>query len=125
MNKHEYEQYLRSPGWRVRRAAALKRCGGRCEDCAREREWAGGSGSGHLVWPAVEIHHLTYERVGNELPDDLVALCERHHRARHGMGDRRIDEAQRQIDAAPEWEPDMSAEPTIAEHLGVKAREIR
>jgi predicted HNH restriction endonuclease len=33
------------------------------------------------------VHHLTYVRKGAELPQDLVALCRRCHRARH-RGDR-------------------------------------
>jgi len=28
----------------------------------------------------VEIHHLHYRTLGRERPDDLVALCEAHHR---------------------------------------------
>ena len=28
----------------------------------------------------IELHHLTYRRVGKEFPSDLVALCSDHHR---------------------------------------------
>ena len=39
-----------------------------------DREWS--LRSGHL-------HHLTYERLGDEDDDDLVPLCARHHRQLH------------------------------------------
>jgi hypothetical protein len=65
------EVYLRSPHWRARRAQAIGRAGGRCEHCgARDR---------------LEIHHLTYERLGRERDRDLRALCHRCHR----LADRR------------------------------------
>lgn len=28
----------------------------------------------------LEIHHLTYERLGRELLSDLMAVCKRHHK---------------------------------------------
>jgi hypothetical protein len=31
----------------------------------------------------VEVHHLTYERLGAELPGDLEAVCAPCHRAAH------------------------------------------
>lgn len=129
MNRSDYEQYLRSPEWRERRSAALKRSGGKCQDCLAERKMRGVA-SGYLVWPAQEVHHLTYERVGDELPEDLVALCGRHHRARHGVDpqrDRELAAMKAAERAVPEWEPDFSQpEPivNVAAILGVTAREI-
>jgi hypothetical protein len=129
MNRAEYEEYLRSPTWRLRRADAIKRAGGKCEDCRAEYRLRGAA-SGYMMWPAQEVHHLTYERVGNERPEDLVALCERHHLARHGVDPERDRElaAMRAAEAAtPEWEPYLSQpEPIInvAAELGVTAREI-
>jgi hypothetical protein len=32
----------------------------------------------------LEVHHLTYERLGWEQPDDLLVLCERCHAVLHG-----------------------------------------
>lgn len=129
MNRAEYEQYLRSPAWREKRAAALKRSNGKCQDCLDERKMRGFA-SGYLVWPGQEVHHLTYERVGNERPEDLIALCERHHLARHGVDPQRERELaiMKANDAAlPEWEPDLSTpEPIInvSAALGVTAKEI-
>jgi len=31
-----------------------------------------------------QVHHLTYARMGNEHPDDLIALCPGCHAKRHG-----------------------------------------
>ena len=32
----------------------------------------------------LDAHHLTYERFGNELPEDLMILCRTHHIELHG-----------------------------------------
>jgi 5-methylcytosine-specific restriction endonuclease McrA len=66
-----YEDYLWSPWWRrhVRRQA-LHRANHTCQRCGRR---------------ATEVHHLTYERLGNEHPDDLQPLCDDCHRAAHGL----------------------------------------
>jgi 5-methylcytosine-specific restriction endonuclease McrA len=32
---------------------------------------------------ATEAHHLTYIRLGHELPEDLMAVCDSCHRAMH------------------------------------------
>jgi hypothetical protein len=70
----QYAEYLRSPHWRTIRAEALRRAEHRCQapDCP------GTSGRLH-------VHHLTYERLGKELPDDLQVLCSDCHRYEHGL----------------------------------------
>jgi len=57
--------YLRSAHWRARRARAIARAGGSCERCGKP---------GRL-----EVHHVTYERLGRERDRDLRALCHRCH----------------------------------------------
>lgn len=32
----------------------------------------------------LDAHHLTYERLGKELPEDLIILCRKHHIEAHG-----------------------------------------
>ena len=64
-----YRRYLRSAHWRTLRQQVLRRAGGRCETCGR---------AGRL-----EVHHLMYERRGNELLGDLRALCRDCHRDVH------------------------------------------
>jgi hypothetical protein len=67
----EYRQYLRSPEWDGRRRKALYRAGYRCEKCGKAKP--------------LQVHHLTYERIFNERPGDLQAVCDRCHRRLHGM----------------------------------------
>jgi hypothetical protein len=62
------EEYYLSPEWALKRAFALNRAEGRCERCQTK---------GRL-----EAHHLTYENLFNEKPEDLEVLCPKcHHRA--------------------------------------------
>jgi hypothetical protein len=56
-----YEKYLLSEKWQRGRLAVIERSGGQCEWCCG--------------WRIAEIHHLTYERRGDELLSDLVGLC--------------------------------------------------
>ncbi len=63
-----YEAYLRSDEWTAKRRVILERDGYRCP-CGSRR---------HL-----HVHHLTYERLGHELLDDLVTLCRGCHRRLH------------------------------------------
>jgi hypothetical protein len=80
MNKTQYLEYLQSPEWAAKRDAVLNRTDGRCEDCVRWK-YANEFRRGR----AEHVHHLTYERVGHERPEDLVGLCQYHHRIRHGI----------------------------------------
>lgn len=65
-----YGEYLRSPEWRSTRRHALARAGHHCQLC----------GSAQL---GLQVHYLTYERVGCEEPDDLAVLCLPCHAAQH------------------------------------------
>ncbi|MHB8641403.1 MAG: hypothetical protein ACYDA3_00730 [Gaiellaceae bacterium] len=67
--KEWYREYLQSPEWRTRAAAAKARFGNRCALC---------NSDGPL-----EAHHRTYERIGEELPEDLIPLCADCHGAYH------------------------------------------
>ncbi len=68
----EYVRYLNSQAWAAKRAEILARADGLCEEC------------GASLGPGeAEVHHLSYERVGRELPEDLVALCPGCHRRAH------------------------------------------
>jgi 5-methylcytosine-specific restriction endonuclease McrA len=64
-----YSWYLGSAFWRERREYILKRANHTCEKCGK--------------WPATEVHHLTYLRVFNEFPSDLLALCRQCHAEIH------------------------------------------
>src|SRR5262249_61805844 len=64
-----YNWYLGSAFWRERREHILKRANYTCEKCGKR--------------PAAEVHHLTYIRIYQELPSDLVALCKPCHNEIH------------------------------------------
>lgn len=67
---HErYEAYRRTASWQRRRQCVFTRARGTCEVCG--------------VQNAVEVHHLTYERVGQEMLSDLVAVCRACHDKLH------------------------------------------
>lgn len=57
----KYAAYLCSHEWAVRRSAARKRSGGKCERCKQG--------------DAKHCHHLTYIRKYNELLEDLWDVC--------------------------------------------------
>jgi len=66
----DYRRYLRSPEWRTKRYAAIVRAGYRCAVCHR------------VYWDErkLQVHHVTYDRLGREQPEDLMVLCRRCHR---------------------------------------------
>ncbi len=69
---NRYERYIQSPQWKAQREAALARAKHCCQLC------------GVSKWSAqLEVHHLTYENLGNELPADLMVLCEKCHQGTH------------------------------------------
>lgn len=64
----EYAEYIRSPQWRRKAAAALARADYRCERCGLSR-----------YSRRLEVHHITYERFKQERPEDLEVLCPQCH----------------------------------------------
>jgi 5-methylcytosine-specific restriction endonuclease McrA len=81
--KAAHRAYLRSPGWKTKRRAALTRAGNRCQDCGRTS--------------GLHVHHLTYVRHGAELDRDLRVLCSKCHAKRHRDGGRLDDNIDRAI----------------------------
>jgi hypothetical protein len=67
--RHWYDQYRKSPRWQTNRRAVMERAQGLCEGCRRR--------------PATEVHHLTYDNVGNEFLWELRAVCSHCHRRCH------------------------------------------
>jgi len=70
LRRMPYREYLRTPEWRVTRAAALERAGRSCSLDVTHTD-------------ALEVHHRTYERLGCELASDLVVLCHACHVVHH------------------------------------------
>jgi hypothetical protein len=70
MNKEQYSLMVTTDCWKIRRNEYAKRHD-RCEICTSGR--------------SLQVHHLSYERLGHERDEDLVVVCELCHRAIHGM----------------------------------------
>lgn len=68
-NTVNYYDYLKSPQWQTVRDAALKRANHQCEKCKSGKN--------------LEVHHITYKRLGYELPEDLIVLCKDCHENVH------------------------------------------
>lgn len=66
-----YREYLETPWWQELRRSKVRAAGFRCE-------WCGGGRR------RLDVHHLTYERRGYELWEDLIVLCRACHEAEHG-----------------------------------------
>lgn len=64
-----YRKYLKTTAWENKRCQVMVRDLCLCQDCGSNR---------HL-----EVHHLTYVRVGHELLDDLITLCKNCHNKAH------------------------------------------
>ena len=64
--KQLHQQHIDSPEWQIMRRFMLAIAGHRCQMC--------NAGPKDLI-----IHHRTYERLGHELPEDLIVLCRPCH----------------------------------------------
>lgn len=67
--KISYNTYLGSNHWKSTRQKALERADYQCWNCNAN--------------DGLHVHHLTYERVGKERPDDLRVLCSSCHAKTH------------------------------------------
>lgn len=71
IRRERYRMYLQSEQWRKKRAAIIKLDNGKCQVCGAEK--------------SLHVHHLTYDRIYDEAPYDLVTVCERCHEAIHKL----------------------------------------
>jgi hypothetical protein len=74
-----YHEYIKSDLWRLRRYVYFKQHPRRCTACPARS--------------GVTLHHLSYENLGNEPDEDLVALCWECHgefHAKHGVKAKRM-----------------------------------
>lgn len=62
-------QYIKSPEWRAKANMVLRRAGFICEGC--------------LVNRATQVHHMTYEHLGDEFAWELRAVCHGCHERFH------------------------------------------
>jgi hypothetical protein len=68
-----YSEYLKSDEWRETSGRAIQRAKHHCQICGKFVE-------------SPDVHHLTYARIGCELPEDLQALCRDCHATQHNKG---------------------------------------
>jgi hypothetical protein len=64
-----YQNYLTTPEWREKRSMVIDRENGLCQGCRRNR--------------IQEVHHASYQTLGDELLFQLVGLCSPCHRRAH------------------------------------------
>lgn len=65
----KYTEYIISREWMLMRGWRLIIDKYKCQRCGRKRE--------------LEVHHITYERLGRERDEDLVTVCVRCHNDIH------------------------------------------
>jgi len=69
MSTADYSEYLNSDKWKLVRRQAIERAGYHCQVCNSP--------------DGLDAHHRTYERLGNELPEDITVLCDNCHTLFH------------------------------------------
>lgn len=83
-----YSEYLKTEHWRELRRVKLLRAGGECQlrPCGYDDFY-------RFYYdelrpdddrPPVDVHHLTYARLGREWESDLIVLCRYCHAREHG-----------------------------------------
>lgn len=89
-----YKEYLQSALWHHKREQKLEEVGYKCETCANTMNDC-----------ILQVHHLTYARLGNELMSDLQVACIFCHPTQDQI--RRIAARKRRfqerLESAPAW----------------------
>jgi len=99
-----YREYLASEHWYRKRAAALRAAGYMCSRCGTV---GAKRGSG------LQVHHLTYARLGDELLEDLRVLCQSCHNAIHDKPrSKRLRKRIKAANAEMDWLRRMRAKTT-------------
>jgi len=65
----KYKEYIKSAAWKRKRDEVFEERGRECEQCSNRYY--------------LHVHHLNYERLGNELMGDLQILCYQCHMSKH------------------------------------------
>lgn len=71
IDRRAYQAVIASTSWRQRRTRLIQQRGPRCQRCGKT--WAPG------FKPTLDLHHLTYERLGSERDSDLELVCQACH----------------------------------------------
>lgn len=75
--RKQYTDYIKSKAWKRKRNKVIFRDGGQCKAIKNGKPCGSRKN--------LEVHHLSYERFGNELFSDLVTLCEDCHKTIHAQ----------------------------------------
>ena len=67
----KYKGYINSVPWYEKRSLVLMKHGNKCFKCGSKR--------------CIQIHHVTYQRLGKEDLSDLLPLCKNCHKKIHGI----------------------------------------
>lgn len=67
----KYRKYLKSDEWAQLKIDLFELRGYSCEKCPNKKR--------------LDVHHLTYENIYNEEPEDLIILCKKCHNKAHGI----------------------------------------
>lgn len=65
----DYREYINSDKWREKRNKIIRRAGAVCEMCGSHRN--------------IQVHHLSYDRLGFEHDNDLLCVCRKCHENIH------------------------------------------
>ena len=74
----KYEGYLQSKKWANLRHRKLAYENYTCKRCGYS------AFNNYDIERTLDVHHLTYERLGDENFDDLIVLCRNCHEKEHG-----------------------------------------
>lgn len=69
-----YKEYIMSDAWKAKRREAIKHYGQNCNQCKT-----------FLPINKIQVHHVTYKRLGKELLEDLMIVCKSCHEKIHGI----------------------------------------
>jgi len=78
--RKKYERYLKSDAWQVLRMRVIHRDGAMCR---AQKKTDDGRLKMCFSRVSLQVHHLTYERFGNERLSDLITVCEQCHKTIH------------------------------------------
>lgn len=67
----DYYEYIKSDKWKKKREHRLKQLGNKCKRCSSTYK--------------LNVHHLTYKRLGREKSKDLTVLCNTCHNFYHSV----------------------------------------
>jgi len=71
----KYMAYLGSPEWKTKRQMVLKRDSYLCQSCKQKE--------------AVDVHHLSYDNLYNEILEELISVCVECHNKIHDDKDKK------------------------------------